>query len=464
MPRNAKLALRWLPLPALAVAALGVEMGWVDASVASRPEQIAAVILIFAATLWITELVPLFVTSLAILASTQVWLLPALDGAGIEATRGDFTGPFFSDVILLFLGGFTLAAAMGKERLDERLAQAVIERTGGSLPRLLLGLMAVTAFLSMWLSNTATTAMVLSLSLPIARSLPPGDLGRKSLVLAIPFAANIGGLGTPIGSPPNAIAVQYVRDAGFGVGFGTWMLVAIPIVLLLLAIAWAILVFRFPSAMGRVPPGPDIELDPDRAGRRAVVLVVTLVTVAGWLTGGLHGLSPGTVALLPVLVLFGGRLLDTRDLRSLSWDVLLLMGGGLCLGRVIETSGLAALLVANLPIDGASPLVIGAAFGCLACAMSLVMSNTAAANLLMPIALGIGLADPTPLAIGIAFSCSVAMALPISTPPNAIAFSSGQIAVKDLIRPGAALTVVGVIATFTLGAWWLGVVTRLSGG
>jgi sodium-dependent dicarboxylate transporter 2/3/5 len=417
------------------------------------PAGVALVILVIAAALWVSEAVPLFVTSFLILLLCTVWLGPVMSESEIPLTKGMFLSPFFSDIILLFLGGFVLSAALHKYQLDEQLARWIIRRTGGSVPRLMLGIMAVTAFLSMWLSNTATAAMMLALVLPIVQNLPKGVPLRKGLVLSVPLAANIGGLGTPIGSPPNAIALQYMREVGMAPTFGMWMKAGVPAVIILLFIAWLLLIVLF-KGRGRME-GADLR--PDKmvaAPGITLVMIGTLLTVVGWMTSSYHGLSSGTVALVPLILFFGTGILNTRDLRNMAWDVLFLMGGGLCLGVAMSTSGLAAWVIAQLPVDSMTAYSAMVVFGILACVMSTVMSNTAAANLVMPIILGLSITPHSPILLGVAFACSLAMALPISTPPNAMAFSSGQLKVGDLLKPGLILTIIGVGMVFTVGYWW----------
>jgi sodium-dependent dicarboxylate transporter 2/3/5 len=413
---------------------------------------VALVILLIAATLWVSEIIPLFVTSFVILALSVTWLRGTMMAHGMEADAGEFTAPFFSDIILLFLGGFVLSAALHKYELDERLARRVIDRCGGSVPKLIFALMGVTAFLSMWLSNTAATAMMLALCLPILRALPAGDRYRTAILLAVPFSANVGGLGTPIGSPPNAIAIQYMAQMGIAPSFLTWMMMGVPLVLVMLVITWGLLMAMYRGRAVAVTLEPPAESDHPIVAR--VVVVVAVVTVAGWLTGAWHGLSAGTVALIPVLVLFGGRFLAVNDLRTLSWDVLLLMGGGLCLGHGVAVSGLAEWIVSRVPAEAQSVTLLIVVFGVLACLMSSVMSNTAAANLLLPILVGLSVAPLPPVLVTVAFACSLAMALPISTPPNAIAFASGELRAADMLKPGLILTIVGLALTFTLGRWW----------
>jgi sodium-dependent dicarboxylate transporter 2/3/5 len=419
------------------------------------PSQVSLIILLIAAVLWVSEVIPLFVTSFVILALSATWLRGAMAADGLEVEAAEFMAPFASDIVLLFLGGFVLAAALHKYEIDQRLARRVIERSGGSIPKLIFSVMCVTAFLSMWLSNTASTAMMLALCLPIVHALPAGDRYRTAILLAVPFSANVGGLGTPIGSPPNAIAMQYLAGLGQAPTFLTWMMMGVPLVLLMLGIIWGVLMvfYRGQAAAISLESAPAT----DRPLAAWIVVGVALATVTGWLTGALTGLSAGTVALFPVLVLFGGRLLGVGDLRSLSWDVLILMGGGLCLGHGIAASGLAEWIVARVPAEAQSVTVLIIGFGILACLMSSVMSNTAAANLLLPILAGLSVSPLPPVLVSVAFACSLSMALPISTPPNAIAFSSGELRAVDMLRPGLILTIAGLVLTFTVGRWWWGV-------
>jgi len=418
-----------------------------------RSAAITLVILTIAAGLWVTEAIPLFVTSFIILFLSLTWLLPHMEPG---TSRSLFLAPFFSDIILLFLGGFVLSTALHKYQLDEQMARWIIRRTGSSLPRLMLGIMLITAFLSMFLSNTATAAMMLALVLPIVRDLPPDHPARKALILAVPFAANAGGLGTPVGSPPNAIAMEYMRDLGVAPTFGKWMLLGVPGVIIVVLLAWLILLI---PARGKSPLG---KLECERLkltwNKQIIfVLATTLVTVLGWLTQSTHGWSTGTVALIPFILFFGLRILNIRDLRSLSWDVLLLMGGGLCLGTAISASGLATWIIAFLPSNVLSLYPATIIFAISACLMSCLMSNTATANLIMPIIAGLALDQNAPVLMATAVACSIAMALPVSTPPNAMAFSSGEIHVTDLLKPGLIVTLISLAIALTLGFWWWGV-------
>lgn len=442
---------RMIVFCALAVLFIAAALGALEPLGMEKPTEIAFVILVASAILWVSEAVPLFVTSLLILLLSKVWLDPALREAGTNLPSSHFSAPFFSDIILLFLGGFVLSSALHKYKIDADLARRIIKRTGSSIPLLIAGIMGITAFLSMWLSNTATTAMMLALCLPMVQRLPQGDRYRLAILLSIPFAANIGGLGTPIGTPPNAIAMQYMRECGMAPTFGKWILLGIPAVIGLLVVMWGVLLLLY---RGKVK---SIEVDETPSTRvytpKAVFAIgICLLTAIGWITGPWHGMSTGTVALVPVVTFFGARILTVRELRGLSWDVLLVMGGGLCLGKVVIASGLDTWIVGQLPLENASPLLLAVILGSVACLMSTLMSNTATANLILPLAVGLG--GEASLLVAIAFSCSMAMALPISTPPNALAFSSGEIEGKDILKPGIIATVLGLALTLTVGWWW----------
>lgn len=407
----------------------------------SHPESIALVILLGTAILWVAEIIPLYVTSLAVLFFQIIWLLPAIEAAGLSATRNDFLIAFFSDITLLFMGGFVLAALMNKYGLSNMLARSILKRTGTKPAAVLLSIILVSSILSMWMSNTATAAMMFAIIAPIIQGLPNTNTFSKALALSIPFACNVGGIGTPIGTPPNAIAMEYLQYAGINVSFTMWMVVATPLMLLLMIILWRVLLKLY-------PPG-DIEINiatkPVSALSRGQIAVIVLffLTVLGWLTSGSTGLSVGMVGLFVVLIAFGGNLLTTRDFKNISWDILFMLGGGLCLGAGLSKSGLTDVIATLIPIDNG----FGFAFLVLlvlAALMTTFMSNTATANLLIPVAVALPQGELI-LAIAIALMCSTSMALPISTPPNAIAFGSGLIQSREMLRSGILLTILAMI-------------------
>jgi solute carrier family 13 (sodium-dependent dicarboxylate transporter), member 2/3/5 len=417
------------------------------------PAQIAVTILLVAATLWITEAVPLFVASFVVLALNLLWLLPSLTQAGADVSATRYLAPFFSDIILLFLGGFVLSAALNKQGLDEQLARYILRRTGHSVPLLIASVMATTALFSMWLSNTATAALMLALCVPIAQRLPASDRYRKAIVLAVPFGANVGGLATPIGTPPNAIAMRYMNEAGIELSFGRWLWIGLPGTVGMLVVAFTVLMLLYKGQAREIDVG-HAHAPAALGAKGGWVLGISGITALGWMTSGVTGLSVGTVSLFPLIAFFGSGFMKVGELKTLSWDVLLVMGGGLSLGQAIESSGLAAFLVGLLPAGGAGVYLTVVVFGAVGCAMSSLMSNTATANLLMPVVLGMSGNSVPALLLAVAFGCSLAMPLPISTPPNAMAFSTGELRARDLLVPGLITTLLGLLLTYTVGFWW----------
>jgi solute carrier family 13 (sodium-dependent dicarboxylate transporter), member 2/3/5 len=422
----------------------------------SEPAEITLTILLVAATLWISEAIPLFATSFVILFLVMVWLQPALMIAGVVVPKDAFLTPFFSDIILLFLGGFVLSQALTRYQLDEHIAAWVLRLTGSRPSRALLGIMLATAVLSMWMSNTATTAMMISLATPLLAKTKESDAYRKAVYLGIAFSANLGGIGTPIGTPPNAIAMQAMAAAGMRLTFIDWMLLVLPVLAVTFLLLWWLLLRCFPPEVEMIQLDLTSNGPKQLHGRARWVIGIALLTVIGWLTSGLHPLSSGTVALIPVIAIFAFRLLDVSDFRRLSWDVLVLAGGGLCLGVAVQTSGLDQWIIEQLPLDKVGPTVLLVSLGLLTAVLTSVMSNTAAANLVIPVVMGLTGVSRGPLLLCVACACSMAMAMPVSTPSNSMVFAVGTLKVRDMVIPGLLISVLGLAVTFTLGVLWWG--------
>ncbi|MGL1957094.1 MAG: SLC13 family permease [Colwellia sp.] len=416
----------------------------------TRPQEITTMILIVAAILWVTEWVSLFVVSFLILALEIVWLLPALNVLGIDVNSSVFFSPFFSNIILLFMGGFVLSSLMQKYGLDIRFAQTILKKTKGDPSYTLLGIIFACAFLSMWISNTATTAMMLTLVFPLIKRIPENNLFSKALVLSIPFACNLGGIGTPIGTPPNAIALTYLTEYGYNITFSTWMLLTLPFLIVFLLFLWRLLIKLF-------PPG-DLTLDvPERqvgslGPKHWVAISIFVATALGWFFSSKLGVATGTIGLFPLIVCFWFGLLDTKDFRELPWDVLFMVSGGLALGVALKVTGLGEVMIHLLPLDQ-SPWVLLVIIALVAGVMSTVMSNTATAGLVIPLVMNLPFDSDYMLilVVALALMCSMAMALPVSTPPNAIAFSSRAIKSKDMILTGGAITLLGYFLISFLG-------------
>lgn len=456
------LRLTWRTPPGvlLAIAAFVIaNEGWLASPLdLSRPAEVTLGIVAIAAILWITEAVPLFVTSLVVLALELAWLAPTLD-----TQSALFLNAFFSDVTLLFLGGFVLSAGLERSGLDRRLARAILDRAGTAPTRVLLATMVTTALLSMWMSNTAACALMLGIAATMLRDVPSDDGFRKAVLLGIAFSANLGGIATPIGSPPNAILLRYLQASGVAPSFGEWMLLALPLLVVLLGLLLVLLSHRFPTNLESVSLG---ETAVPAFGRAQLLVVVVLaLTIGGWLFGEQLSLTTGTVALLPVVIFFATGLLRTEELRALPWDVLLLIGGGLALGAAIDQSGLATTLTARIPIEGFSPIQVIALAAILTVVLGVFMSNTATANLMAPMLLGLAGVDLATLLIVAAFACSLGMPLPVSTPPNAMAFGfsqgpggKGSLVARDMIVPGTLIGVLGLAVLLTVATLWFPVI------
>ena len=408
-------------------------------------------IFLMAIVLWVTEAIPLHATAALIvlleilLISDKAFGSESIPDAPSYAT---FFGAFASPVIMLFLGGFFLAQTAAKFDFDKYLAKVMLRPFGTSPRFIMLGLMVITAGLSMFMSNTATTATLMAVVIPVVAGLPAGDRLKTGLALSIPIAANIGGMGTPVGTPPNAIAVGSLADTGYAVSFVQWMIVSVPIMLILLFGAWWLLGRFYQGSSDRI----DIDIDAtfDRSGPAMIFYVTFAATVLLWLTEPIHGINSSIVGFLPVVILLATRVFTTRDMQSIQWNVLWLVAGGIALGIGVGTSGLDDWLVSRINWDVIDPAMIIVVLALIAVALSTVISNSAATNLLMPIGLslaisgGLGL-SPVLVAFFIAIAASSAMALPVSTPPNAIAYSTGAVTTKSMAWVGIAVGAVSLL-------------------
>ena len=317
-----------------------------------------------------------------------------------------------------------------------------------------------TGLFSMFVSNTATAAMMLTFLTPVFHQLPPEGKGRISLAMSIPIAANLGGMGTPIGTPPNTIALKYLNDPeglNLGLGFGQWMMFMFPLVLLLLFISWRLLLHIFPFTQKTI----ELKIDGGmKKGFHANVVIVTFfITVALWLLDRVTGINSYTVAMIPFMVFALTGVITKRDLEQINWSVIWMVAGGFALGYGLNASGLAANAVESIPFGEFSPLLILLMGGAICYLLSNFISNSATAALLMPIlaivcgAMGDKL-DPiggTPtILIGVAIAASSAMILPISTPPNALAFATGYVKQGDMAKMGIIMGVISMILGFGL--------------
>ena len=377
----------------------------------------------------------------------------------------DYLGTLANPIIILFLGGFMLAGASVKYNLDKNLTRYLLSPFGSKPRFIILGLMLVTAALSAFMSNTATAAMMVTVILPIIAQLEPGDRFKFGLALSVPIAANIGGITTPIGTPPNAIVIAALTDYGKSISFTDWIIVAAPLVIIMLLFAWWLLLVLFPPSVDRFKL--DIKGKLNTKPKAIGLYVIFAATVLLWITENQHGIPSSMVAFLPVAALVTGSILNKNDIRNLPWDVLWLMAGGISLGIGMDKTGLAVWMISGFDWGAMGYITLILVFALVAVAMSNFLSNTVTATLMMPLVISLHtsgvMGDSFNLlvtGIVIAVACSLAMALPISTPPNAIAMSTGIIRTKDMARIGVIIGTVGVMLILAYAVFYWPLVTN----
>ena len=431
-PGCLKPKLRWFLLGlgvAGAAACLLVDGAW------DTNRRMAAALLVVAATFWFTEVVPPFATAFLVIFLGSIFLARPLGDAEL------FLRPVASPVIALFFGGLVLALALAKRGLDRRMAAVVLSRWGKNSTGLLWAVLGFTGLTSMFLSNTATTALLMTMLAPWLDAPGHDPNQKRRLGLAVAMAASIGGMATVIGTPTNAVAAGYLSVNHHPVTFVGWMAWGLPLVLVLLGVTGWMLGRGIPVA----PEAGPVLAAPREALNRGDWWVVGTgaVTVALWITDWWHGLPAAYVALIPVTVFFVSGILTAGDLRKLDWDVLLLIAGGFALGSALEKSGLAGD-VAQVLSHGEQAWQVALSLGGLALFLSVFMSNTAAASLLVPIAGSVGVMDQTHAVLLTAFCCSLGMSLPVSTPPNALMHSRGWVQTRDLMIYGTLISLIAL--------------------
>lgn len=419
-------------------------------------------ILFFSIGLWLTEAIPPFAVGILIIAYlvyTQGFLMPKTHDVQ------KYVNTWASPVIWLMLGGFFLAEGMQKTKLDLELFRLTVRLFGARPKRLLLGLMLTTAVASMIMSNTATAAMMIASVLPFVQRIGEKAPFTKAMLLGIPVAASVGGMGTIIGSPPNAIAVGALSAVGVEVDFLSWMLFGVPIALCLTLLFWAVLIrFYTPKVKHLDVSFADKKdtADAELVRGRRIVLGVLVLTVGLWVSSPLHGIPVAVVSALPIVGLTMLSVIRAEEVRQLPWDTLMLVAGGLALGLALVDSGLARYFVRQLELEQALWLV-SLIFGFLTILFSNIMSNTATSTILIPIGIILMSGQPTGMlviSLVTSLSASAALFLPVSTPPNAIAFSTGLLEQSDFRLGG---TLIGLVAPILILIWVLLVVYTVFG-
>ena len=439
---------------------------WIDGMTIIQKRTLA--IFLFAILMWLFEAVPAWTTSVMVvvllLFTTSNSSLVFFENAapeilGAQTSYKSLLHCFADPIIMLFIGGFVLAIAASKTGLDLFLARVMLKPFGKKPQMVLLGFLMVTGIFSMFLSNTATAAMMLTFLGPVLKALPADGKGKTALALAIPIAANVGGMGTPIGTPPNAIALKYMSEIGIEVGFGEWMAFMIPFTIFLLFIAWVMLVKLFPFKAKEINLNIEGELKKD--WRSVVVYITFICTVLLWVLDKKTGVNANVVAMLPVGVCAIIGVLTKRDLEEISWSVLWMVAGGFALGVGLQETGLAKTLIDAIPFGNWPAVVMVVGSGLICYAMANFISHTATASLLVPILAAVGasaavsanlapLGGVSTLLIGVAIGSSLGMVLPISTPPNAIAAATGMIEQKEMVKTGLIMGIIGLVVGYVM--------------
>lgn len=466
-------------------------------SVEHAPRAAAAVGVLMA-TWWITEALSLPVTSLL-----PVVLFPLLGATDMKSA----CGPYASEIIFLFAGGLLLGLAMQRSGLQARIALVIISFVGTRPRRLIAGIMLATALISMWVSNTATAVMMLPIGASIVDLVrrhaeedgdhPPDAHQIRNfavcLMLAIAYGASIGGIGTLIGTPPNTVFAGYIKQAyGHQVDFLSWMRIGVPLMAAYLPLAWAVLVFViFPVTLKEIPGGRELirtelrSLGPMTRSEWIVLFVfacaVVLWVSRAWLATlpGLEHLTDGGIAMTAALVLFvlprgrigpaaqdegSDKIMDWATAVRIPWGVLLLFGGGLSLGAAMTSTRLDAWIGELFTqLGGMHPALVVTILAVAVVILSELASNTAVATALMPVlgaaALGMGV-HPYLLLLPAVLASSCGFMLPVATPPNTVVFSSGHVSVRDMVKGGFALDLIGIalviLTTLTIAGPLLG--------
>lgn len=461
---------RYIKVTAIAIMALVIAMlptEWFGIAALTPIQQRMIAIFVWAALMWIIEAVPAWTTSLLIIV---IMLLTVSDSGITLLTNGydakelmsykSIMGCFANPTVMLFMGGFILALVASKSGIDISMARAMLKPFGSKPRVVLLGFILVTAIFSMFVSNTATAAMMLTFMAPVIRQLPSTEKGTAALALAIPIGANIGGLATPIGTPPNGIALQYINDVdglNLGVDFGEWTLVMAPLMLIILLISWVLLSSMFPFTAKKV--NLTIIGGAKKGWRTSVIYATLAVTILLWMFEKYTGINSYVVALIPIGVFAITRIIKSSDLKDIDWACLWMVAGGFALGEGMSKTGLAKTLVDAIPFDNWPAMLVLLGGGIICWLLSQFISNSAATALMVPImvAVGTGMKDALgdfggvgTLLVGVAMAASFAMSLPISTPPNAIAYSTGLIKTKQMFITGMLIGVISLVIGYVL--------------
>jgi solute carrier family 13 (sodium-dependent dicarboxylate transporter), member 2/3/5 len=412
----------------------------------------ALFLLFFAVSLWITEAIPPFAVSLFILAYLVFTFgNPHLNSDPEKIDR--YVNTFSSSIIWLLLGGFFMAAAMRKTGLDTRLLSFTLKISGKKSRNILIALMVTSMVASMLMSDSATTSMVVAAIMPLLKTSSESNF-IKALVLGISIAAAVGGMGTIIANSTNPVVAGLIYEGGVEVTFSKWILYGLPISIALTAICCYVLIRLYLKKETLVSfdflKGSTSQVAP--RGQRAIVLIVIIVTILFWLTGSVHRITVAATCAIPIVVLTVTGILTSNDIRTMPWDSLLLVAGGLSLGEALKTTGILDYYTSHIRTMGDHPILFILILSYFAMLFANVGSSTAACMLLIPLGMSVlpGWKMEVGISIGLSSACSVL--LPASTPPNVIVYSTGLLKQKDFRAGGL---IVGILGPVLVLLWAL---------
>ena len=434
-------------------------------------QQRMIAIFVFAALMWMFEIIPNWTTSLIVI----VLMLLTVSNKGLGflckpefGTLVDYKSimaSFADPVVMLFMGGFVLAIVASKYGMDAVIAKGLLGLFGKKPKFVLLGFLIIISIFSMFMSNTATAAMMLAFLAPVLKALPEDETGKVGLALSIPVAANLGGIGTPIGTPPNAIAIGALENAGYQIGFATWMSRMVPYVIVMILFAWILLRLFFPFKSDRI----ELKIETKKhkwTWKDYVAWITFFLTIILWVTEQITKINSNIVALIPLAVYTCCGVFSKEDIKEINWSVLWLVAGGFALGTGLNKTGLAATLINAIPFSTMNVVLVLIIAGLVCYFLSNFISNSATAALLVPILVVVGTAMADPSAANnaqfmnlggmysmipfIAMCASIAMLFPISTPPNAIASSTGLVQTSQMAKVGIIVGVVGFVLGYFL--------------
>lgn len=423
-------------------------------------------LLVLASTLWATEAMPLFVTSLLIpLLIVILGVLKNKDGSRMTSKDSStfILSTMWNSVILLLLGGFTIAASLTKFHIAKLISTWILSNAGTNPSVVLFTIMSIALFASMWVSNVAAPVLCFSLIQPLLRTLPKGSRFKKALIIGIALASNIGGMASPIASPQNMIAIGSMKPAP---SWGQWFVIAIPVCVLSLISIWCFLLISFKCNSQNTQLIAIRTIDEKFSGVQWYIVLVSGATIILWcMSSSLEGLfgEMGMIALIPLILFFGPGLLTTEDFNNYPWNIIVLAMGGTALGKAVASSGLLSTIAVSIQkeVEGFSLFGVTLTFGLLILTVATFVSHTVAALIIIPLVEEIGnkLDDPHPriLVMASALLCSAAMGLPTSGFPNVTAicmtdeFGKPYLTVSTFITRGVPCSVLAYVIIVTVG-------------